>query len=383
MDFVRSLVDHVHVSPTSVGSQPAVATRVRLSHQVLTLDDGHQIGVTVGGTGVPLLFLHGLGLSGRVYVRLLSRVAGLGFLVIALDAAGHGITPNLPHNAGDLARRVDLTRRALDALGVEKAVFMGHSMGGRMVVRLSALAPERVLAAVLLDAAAGAPFDAAISAPVRSPRRTARALLGVAYDARGDPLRLAGPERRRYLRMMTSAWARNVRTPLGWPRAFRAIIASGDYTPMLEAMREHRVPTIVVHGEKDLVIPFDSAHDMAYRADGALYRVVGGYHSWMLANPRQGADMVRQLLAAELGEVLRDTARAHSIKRGAKAWEDALLAAESPLRARGDGVVLLGTEEPERVELDRLRRGRRYGETLSGTRRLGWFGGSRRRDLAG
>ena len=83
------------------------------------------------------------------------------------------------------------------------------------------------------------------------------------------------------------------------------------------------MPTIVVHGENDLVVPFESAQDMAERADGTLYRVPGAYHSWMLANPRHGADMVRQLLAAELGDVLRDTARAHGIMGVPGGWQDA------------------------------------------------------------
>ena len=233
----------------------------------MTLDDGHRVGVTVGGRGVPLVFLHGIALSGKAYVRLLSRLAGMGFLVVALDAAGHGVTPNLPRNAADLSDRVDLTLRALDALGVRRAVFMGHSMGGRMVIQLAAVAPERVLAAVLLNAAAGSAFDQSIRAPVRSPRRAARAVLNAAYDAPGDPRRLPAEERKRYMRQMASELARNARTPLGLPGAVRAIVASGDYTPMLEAMRENEVTTIVVHGENDLVVPFESAEDMADRAD--------------------------------------------------------------------------------------------------------------------
>ncbi len=359
---------------TSVARELATGTRVRLSHQVITLDDGHKVGVTVGGRGVPLVFLHGIALSGRAYVRLLSRLAGMGFLVVAVDAAGHGFTPNLPRNAADLSRRVDLTLRALDALGVRKAVFMGHSMGGRMIIQLAAVAPQRVLAAVLLNAAAGSPFDESIRTPVRSPRRAARAVLNAAYDAPGDSLRLAAPERKRYLRQMTSALARNVRTPLGLPGAVRAIIASGDYGPMLEAMREHRVPTIVVHGENDLVVPFASAHDMADRADGALYRVPGAYHSWMLANPRQSADMVRQLLAAELGDVLRDAARAHAIKPTAGGWRDALLTADSPLQSLDDRPVdAVGVEQPDHVEMDRLR-----SATRPAPSRRRWFNAWRR-----
>jgi pimeloyl-ACP methyl ester carboxylesterase len=322
----------------------------------VTLDDGQKVGVSVGGHGVPLVFLHGLGLSGRAYVRLLSRLAGMGFLVVALDAAGHGGTPNLRRNAADLAHRVDLTMRTLDTLGIDKAVFAGHSMGGRMIIQLAAAAPRRVLAAVLLDAAAGAPFDDSIRWPARSPRRAVQTLLGAAYDAHGDPLRLPAPERNRYLRMMTSSLVRNVRTPFGFSGAFRAIIASGDYTPMLDAMREHRVPTIVVHGEKDLVVPFASAHDMAERADGALYRVPGAYHSWMLANPQGGADVMRQLLAAELGDALRASARANRVDGCVKCWADALLSGDSPLRPLADAPLdIVGTEASERASLDRLR----------------------------
>ena len=169
-------------------------------------------------------------------------------------------------------------------------------------------------------------------------------------DRPAQQLCLAAPERKRYLRQMTTALARNARTPLGLPGAVRAIIASGDYTPMLEAMRENEVPTIVVHGENDLVVPFESAQDMADRADGTLYKVPGAYHSWMLANPRHGADMMRQLLAAELGDVLREAARAH----GARGWQDALLTEDSPLRSLEDRPVdAVGVEALDHVEMAR------------------------------
>ena len=75
---------------------------------------------------------------------------------------------------------------------------------------------------------------------------------------------------------------------------------------------------------------------MAERADGTLYRVPGAYHSWMLANPRHGADMVRQLLAAELGDVLREAARALGIMGVPGGWQDALLTPDSPLHSLED-----------------------------------------------
>lgn len=53
---------------------------MRLRHHTVELDDGRRIGLSVGGRGVPLLFMPGLLLSRRAYLRMLSRIAGMGFL---------------------------------------------------------------------------------------------------------------------------------------------------------------------------------------------------------------------------------------------------------------------------------------------------------------
>jgi pimeloyl-ACP methyl ester carboxylesterase len=334
--------------------------RIRLTHHVLTLDDGHQVGVSVGGRGVPLVFMHGLALSRRAYVRLLSRFAGLGFLVVAIDAAGHGDTRNLPRDAGEFADRVDLTVRALDALGIRQAVVAGHSMGGRMAIQLAAVAPDRVLAAVLFDAAAGASFDQAVTSVLRSPRQAMRAVLGMALDL--DAYRLGVAERSRYMRMLASVMIGNVRRPSGVTGAARAIIQSGDYTPLLRAMRDQHVATMVLHGEKDMVVPFDSARDIAEEADATLYQVPRAYHSWMIANPSHGADSLRQLLNGELGEVLRSAADLFGIEdwHDVAAWDEALLAPDAPVRELAtDKVVELGVAAPEHVEMELVRRPQR------------------------
>src|SRR6201998_2489991 len=187
---------------SSVVPAGAAERRIRLTHHLMQLQDGHEVGVSVGGAGVPLVFLHGLALSRRAYVRMLSRVAGLGFLVIAIDAAGHGDTRNLPRNAADLADRVDLTVRTLDARGVRQAVFAGHSMGGRMAIQLAAVAPERVLAAVLFDAAAGSSFDEAVAGLLKSPPRALRAIAIGGYDTHKDPSRCRAAGRARYMPLL-------------------------------------------------------------------------------------------------------------------------------------------------------------------------------------
>ena len=362
----------------SVVPPRAPERRIRLTHHLIELQDGHEVGVSVGGAGVPLVFMHGLALSRRAYLRMLSRVAGLGFLVIAIDAAGHGETRNLPRSAADLADRVDLTVRTLDALGVRQAVFAGHSMGGRMAIQLAAVAPERVLAAVLFDAAAGSSFDEAVAGLLKSPPRALRAIAIGGYDTHKDPSRLDAAERASYLRMLATILGRNGRHPGAVAGAGRAIAQSGDYTPMLHVMRDQQIPTMVLHGENDLIVPFASAVEMADDADATLYKVPDAYHSWMIANPRQGADAMRQLLGGELGEVLQNAADVLGIGRvdDAAAWQRALLEPDAfVLELNGDAVEEVGVEDIEHVELELVRQAQR----LQHTKRMPWLRRSYRR----
>jgi dienelactone hydrolase len=255
---------------------------------------------------------------------------------------------------------------------VRQAVFAGHSMGGRMAIQLAAVAPERVLAAVLFDAAAGATFEEAVAGLLKSPPRALRAIAIGGYDTHKDPSRLDAAERGSYLRMLAAILSRNARHPGAVAGAGRAIAQSGDYTPMLHVMRDQKIPTMVLHGENDLVVPFESAVEMADDADATLYKVPDAYHSWMIANPRHGADAMRQLLGGELGEVLQDAAGALGIGRvdDAAAWQQALLEPDAfVLELNGDSLDEVGVEEPEHVELELVR----HTQRLQHTKRMPWL----------
>jgi pimeloyl-ACP methyl ester carboxylesterase len=210
--------------------------RIRLTHHIVELDDGRRVGLSVGGRGVPLVFMHALLLNRRAYLRMLSRIAGLGFLVVAVDAAGHGDTRRLPKDHCSFSDRADSVLRILDALGIGHAVFAGHSMGGRMTIQLAARAPERVLAAVLFDPAAGARFDATIPHLVKSPGKALGAASIAFRDTLAAPMRLETGAPVGYLRLLASAATPNLLNPLGAFRTIKAIIESGDYTPMLQTM---------------------------------------------------------------------------------------------------------------------------------------------------
>lgn len=136
----------------------------RLRRRSIRLDDGHRVGLSICGDGVPLVMIHGIVAEGMIYARTLRRLAGMGFRVIAIDSAGHGRTDGMGQRGWRWSNYVDLHERVLDQLGIERAVLMGHSMGGRAVVDLGARDPERAIAVVPINAAIGRGWDAVTAA---------------------------------------------------------------------------------------------------------------------------------------------------------------------------------------------------------------------------
>jgi pimeloyl-ACP methyl ester carboxylesterase len=102
---------------------------------------------------VPILLLHGLASTRRFWDLVMPGLAGLP--VVALDQRGHGDSdrPPGPYDGATVAADA-LT--ALDALGLSRAVVVGHSWGASTALRLAADAPGRVLAAVAIDGGMGA-----------------------------------------------------------------------------------------------------------------------------------------------------------------------------------------------------------------------------------
>ena len=313
--------------------QPHRAPRPRAVHHSVVLDDGHRVGVSVGGRGVPLVLQHGVAMDRRTYLRLLSRLAGAGFLVVAIDAAGHGDTIPLPEPRTFSAMSA-LTLRTLDALGVRQAVFMGHSMGGRMTIELAATHPDRVLAAVLVDAAAGTTFDRKAFRVLTAPHTIAWGLAWAVCDVALAQRALRGQAHLRYARLVGRTVWRTMRQPAEPLWAIRAIAAASDSSTHLRALPAHHIPTFVVHARNDLIVPWQSALDMADLAEGSLYEVPAASHGWILADPDRGAAVMTQLLDDGLGRVLdqarRDSDRTRS--RSHTAWADSLIAPEAPIR---------------------------------------------------
>jgi lipase len=93
--------------------------------------------------------VHGLTQHGGIYEGLGRRLAEDGHRVASLDLRGHGDSGREPPWNTE-AHVTDLLETAWD-LGIERATWIGHSFGGRMIAALAAATPELVEALVLLD----------------------------------------------------------------------------------------------------------------------------------------------------------------------------------------------------------------------------------------
>ncbi len=105
-----------------------------------------------GATGSPpLVCLHGVSAHGARFRRLAEGRLAARFRVLAPDLRGHGRSTWEPPWGIDT--QLDDVLGTVEAAGVESAVWLGHSLGGRLILELAAREPERVERAVLLDPA--------------------------------------------------------------------------------------------------------------------------------------------------------------------------------------------------------------------------------------
>lgn len=105
--------------------------------------------VLAAGEGPAILFIHGTGGSGKVWFNQMRRFESA-FRVIAPDLPGYGQTP-LPEFIRSIDDYPAFVLALMDAMGLEKAVLVGNSMGGRVSLQLALDHPERVSGLVLLN----------------------------------------------------------------------------------------------------------------------------------------------------------------------------------------------------------------------------------------
>jgi pimeloyl-ACP methyl ester carboxylesterase len=292
------------VGPTTTPVAPGQGRVVmpQLARHLITLDNGHQVGVAVCGRGVPLVVVHGFSAEGILYAQTLSRIVSLGFKVVAIDVAGHGATLGLPAGAGRFSSYTELLGEALNHLGVEKAVLAGHSMGGRLVTELAANHTDQAIAVILLDAIVGDTWDRMVNLFRICPPLLAGIGVGLVVDTLTTVPLFQDPAQARKLgKLVAPTLLGHMRRPWRLIGPGISILRSQGSRWMLERLAQDRVPLFAIHGDRDLAVPIATARSAARRGRGELVVVHGGTHSWLLKDPESLPAIMHRLMKGRLG----------------------------------------------------------------------------------
>jgi len=250
---------------------------------------------TTTGEGPPLLLVNGYAATGADWDPTFVELLAASHEVICPDNRGLGGSP-----LGDEELSVDLMaadlEALLDQLGVERTAVAGWSMGGFVAQRLARRAPDRVASLALIATDPGGP-DAVPAEPAvwatltdrsGSAREQASRLipllfppaLAPALDQQFGDLIAAGRAA-----MSADALAAQERAMLAWHESGTA--DSDDAA----------VPTTVIHGEEDVVIPVANAERLAARWPGARVELIpGAAHAVMAQEPQQVAAAISSVV---------------------------------------------------------------------------------------
>lgn len=236
----------------------------------------------VAGRGSPLVLIHGLSGSGRWWAHNRPALARR-HRVYTVDLVGFGRS-RCDHPFA-LAAAAATLAAWMRQVGIGPAHVVGHSMGGHIAADLAADEPGLVERLVLVDAAA-IPFDLAC---VPRPLDALRCLAGLSPG---------------YLGLLLTDAA-----SAGLPTIARAALdlLRADIRPKLERIRAQ---TLVVWGERDVLVPLRLGRELARSIPGATLAVFPGTgHSPMIERPatfnRVVADFLRSGVVSPDGRAPR------------------------------------------------------------------------------
>lgn len=284
----------------TVTTQPGES---QLTENQLTID-GVEVYYVRGGSGAPLLLLHGftVGSSRLTYGPSFGQLSGH-FDVIAPDLPGYGHSesPETFYTTTDYVRFVV---KFLDALGLEKVNLVGFSKGGAIALGTSLDHPARIRKLVLVSAYS---LNRWVTFPF------------FPYLALRNPwlIRFFWRSLRRYRRLLpwylkrvifsdagavTEQLLTEVREPLAREGSETAFIAwlrgelgmfhyATDYS---RRITELSVPTLFLHGTRDLVVPVRGARRAARLAPNAELKLVRRCGHWL---PREATKIFAETVS--------------------------------------------------------------------------------------
>jgi pimeloyl-ACP methyl ester carboxylesterase len=259
--------------------------------------------VDTGGSGPPLLFLHGLG---GVWQNWLLNIAHFKetHRCVTFDLPGFGES-EMPADEISIPGFARAADAVCEQLGIDCPVVIGNSMGGFVGAELALSFPTRVDKLVLVSAA-GLSTEYVKAEPVLATARAWAAVI-TRMGSQSDAF-LRRPRGRRIALQAVVRYPEKLSVPLamelargagcpGFNAAFRALL---NYS-FRDKLDRINVPTLIVWGRNDILVPVEDAetfeHLIGENAHSVIFDDTG--HLAMMERPGRFNELVRGFLAGE------------------------------------------------------------------------------------
>jgi pimeloyl-ACP methyl ester carboxylesterase len=275
---------------SSAGEAPADSVR-------LHVDDS-------GGTGRPVVLIHGWPLSAQAWEPQVSVLRAAGYRVVAYDRRGFGRSDK-PESGYSYDTLADDLQRVMDQCGLQDVTLVGFSMGGGEVARYIARYGESRLHSVVF-AAAVPPYlmktadnpDGPLTPEKAQQKRQAFEQDRSAYF---DQFTRAFFSANGVLQVTESQLGEAI--ALCQQSAQHAALACMDSfatTDFREDLKKVTLPTLVIHGEADAIVPIEGSGERTHRAvlHSKLVTVSGAPHGLNVSHAQAFNDALLWLLRA-------------------------------------------------------------------------------------
>ena len=248
-----------------------------------TTVDGATVRWLDSGEGDPLVFLHGWGMTPRVYVPAVTPLTRAGIRVIAPGLPGFGGSDAPPLRSLGLDTYADRVGAFMDSLGLDRPAFViGHSLGGGVGIRLASRRPDLVRSLTLVNSVGGAPGRSGMKAG--SWWRWAVGALGEVHPRALTPDMVAG--------VLRDFVPNVVRRPV--TSAVTAYVAlTADLADQARMLVDDGLPVLFVWGDRDRLI---TPGAFAEIENDMPPEVVPGRHGWLLTEPETFATLLHDAL---------------------------------------------------------------------------------------
>jgi pimeloyl-ACP methyl ester carboxylesterase len=282
------------VPPSGLGLPTQVAAARHYQPRVRDVALGRAtLRIAEAGSGPPLLLVNGIGAGFQTW-RPLARRLSQRHRLIMLDEPAVGGWRQLgrPLRMPGLAQ---LVVELCDALGESQVDVLGYSWGGALALQLARLAPQRVRRLTLASTSPGLGGQLpspGVLALICSPwpylsRTYLTRIAPVVYG--GEWGRGTGPAQREFARWL--GYSPNLID------SYLQLYAISWWTS-LPWLHRITVPTLVVSGTADPLVPVQNAQLLARQIPHARLELIpGGGHLWLLEHPEASADLIGGFLA--------------------------------------------------------------------------------------